>query len=107
MQVLRALRYLVWYSFVLFGVLVLMSPAGLLAQTGNSGTLSGAVKDPSAAVVANATVSIADPVSGYMRVTNTGSAGDFSFPNVPFNTYHLVVTAPGFANTGSGHFTTS
>ena len=73
-------------------------PAALLAQTGTSGTITGVVKDPSGAVVANAVVTIDDPVSGYMRTANTGSAGDFTFPNVPFNPYHLTIMAPGFAN---------
>jgi hypothetical protein len=67
------------------------------AQVGNSGTLEGVVKDPSGAAVANATVEISYPVSGYRRLTNTGDGGDFRFTNVPFNPYHLVVTASGFA----------
>ncbi|MFY9527296.1 MAG: TonB-dependent receptor [Candidatus Acidiferrales bacterium] len=67
------------------------------AQVGNSGTLEGVVKDPSGAAVANATVEISYPVSGYHRLTNTGDGGDFRFTNVPFNPYHLVVTANGFA----------
>jgi len=29
---------------------------------------------------------------------STGSDGAFHFTNVPFNTYHLVVTTPGFAS---------
>ena len=67
------------------------------AQTGNSSTISGTVVDPSGAVVANATVSIHDPVSGYQRSATTDSSGNFSFPNVPFNPYHMTVTAKGFA----------
>ncbi|MGB6823081.1 MAG: TonB-dependent receptor [Candidatus Acidiferrales bacterium] len=67
------------------------------AQTGNSSTISGTVVDPSSAVVANAAVSIHDPVSGYQRSATTDSSGNFSFPNVPFNPYHMTVTAKGFA----------
>jgi len=67
------------------------------AQTGNSSTISGTVLDPSGAVVANATVTIHDPVSGYERSTTTDSSGSFSFPDVPFNPYHMTVTAKGFA----------
>ncbi|MDP9339808.1 MAG: TonB-dependent receptor [Acidobacteriota bacterium] len=66
------------------------------AQLGNSGSIEGVVKDPSDAVVANATVEIAYSVSGYSRTAITGSDGAFRFTNVPFNTYHVVVTAPGF-----------
>jgi hypothetical protein len=64
---------------------------------GNAGSIEGTVKDPSGSSVANATVEISYPVSGYTRTAVTGADGSFRFPNVPFNTYHLVVTASGFA----------
>ncbi len=64
---------------------------------GGSGSLNGTVFDPSGAVVANATVEIHQPVSGYDRSTTTDSKGNFSFSNVPLNPYHMTVTAPGFA----------
>jgi hypothetical protein len=54
------------------------------------------VKDPSGAAIANATVEISYPVSGYSRTTATGSDGSYRFTNIPFNTYHMVITAPGF-----------
>jgi hypothetical protein len=62
----------------------------------NSTSLNGAVLDPSGAVVPNATVEIHNPVSHFDRSTMTDSAGRFSFPNVPFNPYHLSVTGAGF-----------
>jgi hypothetical protein len=64
---------------------------------GSSGSINGAVLDPSGAVVANASVEIHNPVSGYDRTTTTDSKGNFSFPNVPFNPYHMTVKAEGFA----------
>jgi len=67
------------------------------AQMGNSGSIDGVVKDPSGGSVAGATVEISYAVSGFQRETTTGSDGAFRFTNVPFNTYHLVVTMPGFA----------
>jgi hypothetical protein len=63
----------------------------------SSGTIQGAVKDPSGAVVAGARVELSDPVSGFHRETITSSSGDFRFVNVPFNPYQLVVKAPKFA----------
>ncbi|MGA2981799.1 MAG: TonB-dependent receptor [Terriglobales bacterium] len=64
---------------------------------GSSGSINGAVLDPSGAVVANASVEIHQAVSGYDRTTTTDSKGNFSFTNVPFNPYHMTVTAAGFA----------
>ena len=60
-------------------------------------SIGGTVVDPSGAVVPNATVEIHNPVSKYDRSTNTDAAGKFGFTNIPFNPYHLTVTAPGFA----------
>ncbi len=62
----------------------------------NSGSISGAVTDPSGAVVPGASVTIENPVSGYTRTATTDSAGRFQFSNLPFNPYHLDVTAAGF-----------
>ena len=67
------------------------------AQTGNSATLQGIVTDPSGAVIAGATATIHNPVSGLDRSATTDTSGNFSFPNVPYNPYHLTGTAPGFA----------
>jgi hypothetical protein len=66
------------------------------AQSGG-GSISGTVLDPSGAVVPNGTVQIHNPVSAFDRSTTTDSSGKFSFPNVPFNPYHMTVTAAGFA----------
>jgi hypothetical protein len=70
----------------------------LNAQSGgNSTSVLGTVTDPSGAVVANATVSLRNPVSGFERSATTDSSGKFSIPNVPFNPYHLTVSGEGFA----------
>src|SRR5437870_9579395 len=71
------------------------------AQSGGSWTsVTGTLVDPTGAVIANATVEIHNPVSGFERTTITDSAGRFTIPNVPFNPYHLTVTGQGFAAFG-------
>lgn len=59
-------------------------------------SISGTVADQSGAIVPNATVKIDNPVSGYQRSTITDASGNFNFQNVPFNPYHLTVTAEKF-----------
>ena len=77
---------------------IAVSPANVIgASSGASGTVSGAVKDPSGAVVAGATVTIHNPVSGYERAASTDASGNFTFTNIPFNPYHLTVTDAGFS----------
>jgi hypothetical protein len=67
---------------------------GVLAE--GSGSIQGVVKDPSGAAVVGATVEITNPASGYTRTVATGGDGTFTFTNVPFNPYHMTVTATGF-----------
>ncbi len=91
------LKHLSISMFLVLG-LVLFSAAGPAnAQLGNSGSIDGVVKDPSGGVVAGAKVEVSYPVSGFRRETTTDADGSFKFTNVPFNTYHLVVTSSGFA----------
>jgi hypothetical protein len=80
--------------FLLLVAITTVSTAS--AQTGNSANIAGTVTDPSAGVVAGATISIHNPVSGLERSTTTDASGNFSFANVPFNPYHLAVSAAGF-----------
>jgi hypothetical protein len=84
-------------SFLLFAALTLLSPLGFSGQTGGSGSINGSVTDSSGAVVPGATVTILNPVSGYSRKTTTDSGGNYTFPNVPFNPYHLTVKATDFS----------
>ncbi|HTC63792.1 MAG TPA: carboxypeptidase regulatory-like domain-containing protein [Candidatus Saccharimonadales bacterium] len=66
----------------------------LLAQ--NAAGISGTVTDQTGAVIPKATVEIHNPVSGYDRTLTTDANGNFSFPNVPFNHYHVSVSVAGF-----------
>ena len=80
--------------FFLLGVFVAVPTS--MAQTGNSANVSGIVTDPSGAVVAGANVTIHNPVTGFERSATTDASGNFSFANVPFNPYHMAVSATGF-----------
>src|SRR6201981_2159402 len=89
-------RNFVFRLFLLLSLGVFLHSGVLFAQSGNSGTISGVVKDPSGAVVAGAAVTIHNPVSGYDRSTTSDSTGTFTFSNIPLNPYHLSVQAAGF-----------
>ncbi|MGA8188972.1 MAG: TonB-dependent receptor [Candidatus Sulfotelmatobacter sp.] len=83
-------------------VVVFLLALGLnvFAQSGgNSGSISGTVLDPTGAVVPNAAVEIHNPVSHFDRSTTTDASGNFSLLNIPFNPYHMTLTAEGFAKT--------
>jgi len=91
------LRGIVSAFFRICGIAV-FSGALFAQSTGNSGTISGTVTDPTGAVVSGATVTIHNPVSQYERTITTDKTGHFQFPNVPFNPYHLTVTMTGFSS---------
>jgi hypothetical protein len=88
---LKSLRRFV---FGLFALAFLLA-GGSYAQS--SGILDGTVTDATGGAVPGATVEIHNPVSHYDRSTTTDTDGKFRFANVPFNPYHLVVRAEGFA----------
>ncbi|HUB49756.1 MAG TPA: TonB-dependent receptor [Acetobacteraceae bacterium] len=70
--------------------------AGATQSGATSGTIGGAVTDPTGAVLPGATVTIQNPVSQYQQSVKTDDAGHFQFGNVPYNSYHLTVTMAGF-----------
>ncbi len=85
------------FTFTILGfVLFLVSSLAQAQSGGSSGFVSGTVVDPTGAVVPDATVEIHNPVSGFERSTATDTSGRFSFSNIPFNPYHITVTAAGF-----------
>ena len=92
-----------WRFIAIFAVTFLSSAVLTIAARaqsgGSSGSISGTVIDPTGAVVPNATVEVHNPVSHFDRSTTTDTSGNFSIPNVPFNPYHMAVTAEGFAPT--------
>jgi hypothetical protein len=85
--------------FAAIAICFSLSAPGLWAQSGGShGTIYGTVTDATGAIVPNAAVSIANPVSGYTRSTASDSQGRYQFTNLPLNPYHLIVNAQGFAS---------
>jgi Carboxypeptidase regulatory-like domain len=82
-------------SFFLFvvGLLVFASPAW--GQTGTS-SLHGKVLDSSRAVVAGATVTVANQAQAISRDATTSSTGEFEFLALPPGTYLLTAEKAGF-----------
>jgi hypothetical protein len=94
-----AQRSILTIAFAFVILFSTFSTASILAsaQALSAGTVTGVVVDPNGAVVGNATVTIANPITGYKRSANTETDGSFHFNDVPPNNYQLSVTATGFA----------
>jgi hypothetical protein len=91
------MKALLWFSSLAFIAVVFLFCFQACAQTASSGMIQGTVADPTNAVVPGAKIEIQNPVSGYTRTVISDGAGRFSIPNVPFNPYHLTVSAKGFS----------
>ena len=72
---------------------ILAFGCGVLSYGQSSGTVRGSVLDPSGAAIKGATVGISNPVSRYQRSVKTNGQGAFEFDNLPYNNYHLSVSA--------------
>ncbi|HEY0785833.1 MAG TPA: TonB-dependent receptor [Acidobacteriaceae bacterium] len=81
-------------SLLLLLAAVLCLP-GALAQS-VSGLIQGTVSDPSGAIISGAKVELQNPVTRYARTVLSDGDGHFAFANLPFNNYHLVISAVGF-----------
>lgn len=62
----------------------------------STASLSGRILDPSALPVPGAALTLSNPVSRIQRTTASLPDGSFSFTNLPFQSYELVVSKPGF-----------
>ncbi|HKC85746.1 MAG TPA: carboxypeptidase-like regulatory domain-containing protein, partial [Blastocatellia bacterium] len=61
-----------------------------------TGSISGAVSDPSGAVVNNATVTLTAIATGQTRTVTTNHAGEYNFPSLPPGEYKIRIAASGF-----------
>jgi hypothetical protein len=66
-------------------------------SAGNAGTISGTVIDPTGAVIANATVTLSNAISGFSRSATTDNSGAYTITNIPLNTYKLAISAKTMA----------
>src|SRR5262245_29445555 len=79
-------------------LLVLLAASSLLVfgQGITTTTLSGAVVDPTGAVVSGATVSVKNDATGEEFKATTAGNGTFTVPALAAGMYKVTVGAPGF-----------
>jgi hypothetical protein len=65
------------------------------------GSITGEVRDPSGAVMPNASVTATNVATSVSRATATNDSGVYNFPDLNPATYQVKVSAPGFQTTTS------
>lgn len=70
---------------------------GFLQAQVTSGTLTGAVTDPTGKAVPNCKITATNSATGATHKTQTGSTGLYNLPSLPPGPYTVSVSAPGFA----------
>jgi hypothetical protein len=78
-------------------VIVLLAASGLHAQ--GYGSITGAVTDPSGAVIPGASVTMTQSDNGRITKATAGADGRFVFPTLPPAPYSISVDAAGFQGT--------
>jgi hypothetical protein len=76
---------------------IVFSISAALGQE-TTGGLQGTVKDPTGAVVANASVELIGSALVGSKKQETDSGGYYHFANLPPGAYSMTVSAPGFTN---------
>ncbi|HEY2016510.1 MAG TPA: carboxypeptidase-like regulatory domain-containing protein [Bryobacteraceae bacterium] len=76
-------------------LLALVGALSLSAQT-NRGSISGAVTDPSQAVIPGATVAVINAGTSEVRRVSTSESGTYAVPNLEPVAYRIEVEAKGF-----------
>jgi len=75
----------------------LVLPCFALAQTANTGVITGVVKDAKGEVVGGATVKAINKGTGVTRSTTTGDSGSYELTQLVPGDYRLEATGQGFA----------
>src|SRR5947209_1409798 len=83
---------------VLFRAFLCLALLGFSAMlwAQDTASLTGTVKDPSGASIANAQVTVSSPERGIDRATTSNNSGDWLVSALPPGSYGLQITAPGF-----------
>ncbi len=79
----------------LFSLTVALQIASAQTQAIN-GSIRGRVTDPAASAVPNATVTVTNTGTGYVREVESNEEGYFVIPNLPLGTYEISIKKEGF-----------
>ena len=77
--------------------LLLIGGTGLLFGQGSTGRIRGTIKDPSGAVIPNASVTARANATGLEIRLTTNTEGAYAFNSLPIDSYTVIASASGFS----------
>ncbi len=77
-------------------LILLMASCHLLLAADPTGTIAGAISDPSGASVVGAKITVTAPATGFSRTAVSAVDGGYVFPLLPGGSYTVAVEAAGF-----------
>ena len=77
-------------------VIIFLATVAVHAQTSATGGISGTVREPSGAVLPNASVTVTSAATGFLRTLRTNDHGSFGVDLLSPGQYSLTVAAQGF-----------
>ncbi len=81
-------------SLILLALTMALSVAGF---SQNTATLSGTVTDPGGNIVPGATILVENEFTRYRAEVKSEDDGSFAVTNIPYHSYNVTVSMPGFA----------
>jgi hypothetical protein len=96
-------RKLTVIGFCFVALVLALSGVGMMAQT-ITGSVRGAVTDPSGAVVAGANITATNVDTGVALHTTSNKSGAYNFQFLVIGKYTVTASAPGFATQVLGPF---
>ncbi len=81
---------------IFFGVLVMFLTVALMGQSLNTSQVSGTVQDATGAGVPNATITLANIATGFVRTVTSNASGSYTAPDLPLGPYTVTITSAGF-----------
>jgi hypothetical protein len=82
----------------LLGIFVILFAASLTQAQNTRGTLRGTVQDPSGARIPSAKIVVDAADLAFNREGASNNRGEFRIDDLPIATYHIIVSANGFAD---------
>jgi hypothetical protein len=84
---------------LILGLMMLLFPSAMSAQTDSTGQITGIVTDANGAAVPDAQITASQPDRGFRRTVTSNVDGTYVFANLPVGTYQVSVTKQGFKAT--------